>query len=111
MHRREFLLSAAGAAVFPMIQGYLKGLQGDDMVMLSFGRGDIASALRGEPYFDQTLLTWLKTRPYPVIDMRDAFKANFQGSRLELDKYLERYYNGHHTPRGNFFTAWALKTT
>jgi hypothetical protein len=79
------------------------------MVMLSFGRGNTASVLRGEPRFDQTLLDWLKTRSYPVIDMREAFKADFQRSRLDLDKYLDGYYNGHHTPRGNFFTGWAIK--
>ena len=79
------------------------------MIMLSFGRGNIAKHLRGEPRFDQSFVDWLKDKPYPVVDMRDFFAADYQRHKVDVDQYLEPFYNGHHTPRGNFFTAWALK--
>jgi hypothetical protein len=79
------------------------------MVMLSFGRGNVAKHLRGEPRFDQSFVDWLKHKPYPVIDMCDAFAADYQNYKPDIDRYLAPFYNGHHTPRGNFFTAWALK--
>jgi len=79
------------------------------MIMLSFGRGNIAGHLAGEPRFDQSFVNWLKDKPYPVIDMRDAFAADYKRYGIDIDQYLEPFYNGHHTPRGNFFTAWAIK--
>ncbi len=79
------------------------------MILLSFGRGNIAAALRGSPAFDQSFVEWLKDKPYPVIDMRDCFRAEYAQFKTDVDKYLARYYIGHHNPAGNFFTAWAIK--
>jgi hypothetical protein len=79
------------------------------MIMLSFGRGNVAKHLSGEPPFDQSFVDWLKGKPYPVVDMREAFAADYQSSKADVDQYLAPFYNGHHTPRGNFFTAWAIK--
>ncbi|MBN2271827.1 MAG: hypothetical protein JXN61_14515 [Sedimentisphaerales bacterium] len=83
---------------------------GKDLILiLSFGQGNIAAALRGQKPFDQTFLDWLKDKPYPVIDMRDAFRAEYQQFKTDINTYLSRYYIGHHNPAGNFFTAWAIK--
>ncbi|HUV65764.1 MAG TPA: twin-arginine translocation signal domain-containing protein [Sedimentisphaerales bacterium] len=79
------------------------------MVILSFGRGNIANALKDMPRFDQSFVDWLKDKSYPVMDMRDFFVADFIQSRLDPNAYLNQYYIGHHNPAGNFFTAWALK--
>ncbi|MFC1636190.1 hypothetical protein ACFL5Z_15270 [Planctomycetota bacterium] len=79
------------------------------MLILSFGRGNIARALQGMPRFDQSLVDWLKDKPYPVIDMRDCFKAEYAQFKTDVNTYLKRYYIGHHNPAGNFFTAWVLK--
>ena len=79
------------------------------MVMLSFGRGNIAKHLNGESRFDQGFVDWLKDKPYPVVDMCAAFAADYQRYKIDVNDYLAPLYNGHHTPRGNFFTAWALK--
>lgn len=79
------------------------------MVLLSFGRENMRRALSGEPRFDQPLLDWLRSRPYPVLDLRNAFAEDYRMSRLSLETYLDHYYNGHHTPAGNFFTAWTIR--
>jgi hypothetical protein len=79
------------------------------MVILSFGSGNIANELSGKPRFDQSFVEWLGAKPYPVIDMRDIFNQEYRQSKLEVGPFLKRYYNGHHTPAGNFFTAWAIK--
>ncbi len=79
------------------------------MIMLSFGSGNIKRHLSGEPRFDQSFVEWLKDKPYPVIDMRDAFATDYSKYKIDIDQYLAPFYNGHHTPRGNFFTAWAIK--
>ncbi|HLB73855.1 MAG TPA: hypothetical protein VJJ98_07535 [Sedimentisphaerales bacterium] len=83
---------------------------GKDLILiLSFGQGNIAAALRGQKPFDQTFLDWLKDKPYPIIDMRDSFRAEYQQFKTDVDTYLRRYYIGHHNPAGNFFTAWSIK--
>ncbi|MEJ2700889.1 MAG: SGNH/GDSL hydrolase family protein [Sedimentisphaerales bacterium] len=79
------------------------------MVMLSFGRGNVAAYLAGKPSFDRSFVDWLKDKPYPVIDMREAFAADYKRYKVDINEYLKPFYNGHHTPKGNFFTAWALK--
>ena len=80
------------------------------MIMLSFGSGNVAKHLLGEPRFDQGFVDWLKNKSYPVIDMRDIFAADYRKYKIDIDQYLAPFYNGHHTPRGNFFTAWAIKS-
>lgn len=79
------------------------------MVILSFGRGNIANDLHGRPRFDQSFVDWLKNKHYPVIDMRDSFRADYKQFKVDINTYLKRYYIGHHNPAGNFFTAWAIK--
>ena len=79
------------------------------MIILSFGRDHIADELNDKPRFDQSFVDWLKDKPYPVIDMRDVFKRDYQRYKIDVETYLDYYYIGHHTPAGNFFIAWAIK--
>ena len=79
------------------------------MIILSFDKGNIAKELAGEPRFDQNFVDWMKSKPYPVIDMRDVFRTDYKHHNVDIDTYLARYYIGHHTPAGNFFFAWAIK--
>jgi hypothetical protein len=79
------------------------------MVILSFGQGNIARALQGAPRFDQSFVDWLGNKPYPVLDMRDFFFSDYRQFKVDVNRYLKRYYIGHHNPAGNFFTAWAIK--
>ena len=51
----------------------------------------------------------LRNEVIPVIDMRDAFAAEYALCKVEPSIYLRKYYNGHHSPAGNYFTAWAIK--
>jgi len=78
-------------------------------VVLSFSQGNIARELKGMPRFDQSFVDWLRQKRYPVIDMRDFFRVDYQQFNVDVDTYLKRYYIGHHNPAGNFVTAWAIK--
>ena len=80
------------------------------MIILSFSQSNIAKDLEGQPRFDQSFVDWLEDKTYPVVDMRDYFRADFESYRGKANEYLRRYYIGHHTPAGNFFTAWAIKS-
>jgi hypothetical protein len=77
---------------------------------LSYRSASIRTVLGGDERFDQGFVDWLKSRPYPVVDMGESFKTAFEHSTFDLDTFVERYYvnGGHHTPTGNAFTAWAM---
>jgi hypothetical protein len=79
------------------------------LIILSFSSAHVRADLQGQPRFDQDLIDWLKHKPYPVIDLRDSFRADYKRFKGDIKTYLARYYIGHHTPAGNFFTAWAVR--
>jgi hypothetical protein len=79
------------------------------LLLLTFGRGNIKAELQGRPRFDQELLDWLKDKPYPVVDVRNAFRAEYQQFKGDADHFLDRFYIGHHSPAGNYFLAAAIR--
>jgi hypothetical protein len=81
------------------------------LVMLSFGSDNVASYLSGKRRFDQGFVDWLKGKSFPVIDLLEAYAADYRRYSIDVDQYLKPFYNGHHTPKGNFFMAWAMKDT
>jgi hypothetical protein len=109
IHTRAALFATRNVVVWA--EKFAKGADKKLMVMLSFGRGNVERHLSGEPRFDQDFADWLKQRPYPVVDMLDVFAADYRRYKVDAGQYLAPFYNGHHSPRGNFFTAWALKDT
>jgi hypothetical protein len=107
LHLQAALL--ATRSVVERVEAFVQQTGKRLMVILAFGRRNMAAALREEPRFDQPLLDFLATRTYPVIDMRNAFREEFRHSLLDAETFLGRHYNGHLTPSGNCFTAWAIK--
>jgi hypothetical protein len=81
------------------------------LVMLSFGSGNVRSYLSGKPRFDRSFVDWLKGKSFPVIDILEAYAADYKRYTIDVDQYLQPFFNGHHTPKGNFFMAWAMKDT
>ena len=79
------------------------------MVLLSFSRARMIEELTGRPRFDQSLLDWMRQKSFPVVDFRDSFRNDYGLYKADVETYLDRYYIGHHSPAGNFFSAWALK--
>ena len=79
------------------------------LVLLSFSRRSVKQALKNERLFDQTFLDWLSATDYNWLDLRDAFREDFARHKVGVDAYLDPLYIGHHTPKGNFLFAWALK--
>jgi hypothetical protein len=79
------------------------------LLILSFSRRSVASALKGETPFDLSFLDWVNTRETPVIDLRESFLEDYANASASVEMYLDRYFIGHHTPAGNFFFSWAIK--
>jgi len=107
MHTEAALFATQN--VIEMAEKFAKENNKKLMIILSFGQGHVHEALEEKPLFDQTFLNWFKTKNLPVIDLRNAFKAEYQNTKLSPAEFLKPYYIGHHTPLGNFFFARAIK--
>ncbi|HAA75382.1 TPA: hypothetical protein DCE37_09705 [Candidatus Latescibacteria bacterium] len=107
LHREAALF--ATRCVIEMAEAFAKQNGRQLMVLLSLSSSDLKQALVNEPLYDQTLLDWLATRDTLVTDLRDPFRQDFARSSLDVDAYLAPFYNGHHTPRGNYAFAWGIK--
>lgn len=83
------------------------------LVALSYGTGAALRACEGAPKLpaDVALLQWLRDRGIPTFDALDAHAADFAQFRIPAAAYLKRLYNGHYSPAGNQFFAFALKRT
>jgi len=81
------------------------------MVVLSYGTRATRRACEGEPKLaaDLALLQWLKDRGTPTFDALDAHVADFAQFRIPAADYIKRLFNGHYSPAGNQFFAFALK--
>lgn len=76
-------------------------------IVLSYG-GGIGRDLRGVDRWDQAVLDHLKAKPFGVVDLRDAHKADFANYACDVDTYLKQFFVGHYSPVGNFFEAQAV---
>jgi hypothetical protein len=92
-----------------LVRNFLAGQGKHLMVMLSYGSSSVVDALEGRPRFDQVLLDNLTSHGDPVVDGLDAHVRDFAAFTLPAGEYCDRYYNGHYTPSGNHFFAFAAK--
>jgi len=107
LHNRAALF--ATQKVVEMFETYAESTGRKLMVVLSHGRHIVKARLLGKPDWDEALMTWLRDRPYPVIDFRDAHQEDYDRWKPDPEAYLDRYSIGHYAPAGNFFCAQAMK--
>ncbi|HEY8787607.1 MAG TPA: hypothetical protein VIM10_00520 [Actinopolymorphaceae bacterium] len=79
------------------------------LVMLSYSSESVIDALEGQPRFDQVLLDDLSVHGDTVADGLAAHVRDFASFSLAPAQYCRRYFNGHYTPTGNQFFAFAVK--
>jgi len=79
------------------------------LVMLSYSSESLIDALEGRARFDQLLLDDLSAHGDLMADGLDAHVRDFESFSLSPEQYCRRYLNGHYTPTGNQFFAFAVK--
>ena len=88
------------------------------LVLLSYPVGSVWHACNRTPSFnDSDHVDWhpqefrdaLQEWGVPCVDSLPAHVAEFDTFRLSAKDYVDRYYIGHYTPRGNHFFAYAIK--
>jgi hypothetical protein len=77
--------------------------------VLSHTVDDLRSVLAGGERFDRELVEFLARRKFPYCDDLEAHRRDFSRFKLNVQDYLNLYYNGHYTSAGNFFQAFAMK--
>ena len=79
------------------------------MVLLSYATGHIIEACRGMPRPDQPLVDFLKAENVRSVDALAKHMEDYRSFKLDPATYVRRYYNGHYSPAGNHFFAFAIK--
>jgi hypothetical protein len=88
------------------------------MVLLSYPVGSVWHACNGTPGFNSTdNIDWhpqdfkdlLVELGIPYVDSVRAHVDEYRTFKLSAKEYVDRYYIGHYTPRGNHFFAYATK--
>ena len=85
---------------------------GKELLLIHFDPyGVFKSIVGGESRYDQEIVDFIQANGYRFFDMNKVHVADFKNFNLTLEAYMNRYFNGHYTPAGNHFFAYALKDT
>jgi hypothetical protein len=65
--------------------------------------------------FNQTFRKFMKDKGQGYVDLLDLYARDFAKTKMSVQQYLKQFYvsaetyDSHYSPRGNYFTAFALK--
>lgn len=79
------------------------------LLLLSYSGRDVVAACGDELRFDSEFVDYLDNEDFLYVDgLRKHVEdfATFNGAPAD---YVQRYYNGHYSPQGNHFFAFAVK--
>ncbi len=107
LHTQAALLSTM--EVVEKVEAFAKTQGKQVLYILSFPSTSIARRVKEGTRFDQPFVDFLKKKNLPFVDLMEAHLSDFAQFSLPIEEYLKRYYIGHYTPRGNFFSAFAIK--
>ncbi|MCE2797530.1 MAG: hypothetical protein LW816_19570 [Planctomyces sp.] len=106
-----------GIAVMDRLHEYCKQNDKELLVLLSYPVGAVWHACNRSSSDDPDNTDWhpqyfkdhLTAKGIQLVDSLPAHVAEFDTFKLTAKEYVERYYVGHYTPRGNHFFAYAVK--
>lgn len=107
LHARAALL--ATMYVVEKVEAFAREHGKKVLYVLSFNAANVARRVKEGTRFDQDFVDFLKAKNLPFVDLMEAHLADFAMFKGSIEEYLARYYIGHYTPLGNFFTAFAIK--
>jgi hypothetical protein len=106
-----------GINVMERLQEYCIQKEKHLMVLLSYPVGAVWHACNRSSRDDPDNVDWhpayfkshLEERGIPVVDSLPAHVSEYDTFKLTAKEYVDKYYIGHYTPRGNHFFAYAIK--
>jgi len=107
LHAKAALL--ATTQIVKWTEEYAKQKGKQVLYVLSFNAGTVARKLSEGTRFDQSFVDYLKRENLPHVDLLAKHEEEYARFKGSVEQYLAQYYIGHYNPRGNFFTAMAIK--
>lgn len=106
-----------GIAIMDRLLEYCKHNGKELLVLLSYPVGTVWHACNRSSPADPDNTDWhpqyfkdhLAARGIRLVDSLPAHVAEFDTLKVTAKEYVDRYYIGHYTPRGNHFFAYAIK--
>ncbi|MFO1021532.1 MAG: hypothetical protein U0903_12670 [Planctomycetales bacterium] len=91
------------------IEAYAQAQKKKVLYILSYPAQFIARTVKEGQRPDRPFVEFLQRKKLPVVDLLQAHLEEFAQYKGALTDYLRQYFVGHYNPRGNFFTAFAIK--
>lgn len=107
LHRRSAFF--ATEKIIDKIEAFARARGKRVLYVVSYSPGFIARSIIEGWRLDQSFIDFLLKRKLPFVDLLSAHASEFAHYRGEIKDYLQQYFVGHYNPRGNFFTAFAIK--
>lgn len=79
------------------------------LVLLSYAAPTVSAACRGETRPDAPFVAALTRAGIPYVDTLRSHVEDYRSFSVDPDTYAARYFNGHYSPIGNHFFAFAVK--
>lgn len=79
------------------------------LVLLSYAAPAVTAACRNEPRADAAFLDALAGSGIPYVDTLAHHVEDFGAFAVDAAAYADRYFNGHYSPIGSHFFAFAVK--
>jgi hypothetical protein len=106
-----------GMSVMDRLQEYCQAHEKQLLVLLSYPIGAVWHACNRSSPDDPDNVDWhprrfkehLAAKGIPYTDSLPFHVAEYDTFKLSAKEYVDRYYIGHYTPRGNHFFAYAIK--
>jgi hypothetical protein len=104
-------------SVMDRLQEYCQAHEKQLLVLLSYPIGAVWHACNRSSPDDPDNVDWhprrfkehLAATGIPYTDSLPFHVAEYDTFKLSAKEYVDRYYIGHYTPRGNHFFAYAIK--
>jgi hypothetical protein len=79
------------------------------LVLLSYSEPAVRKALTDSSRDDETFLRHMKQSGFALVDALSCHVTDYGAFALNPADYVARLFNGHYTPAGNLFFAFAIK--
>ena len=79
------------------------------LLLFSYPQRVVAAVCDGQPRPDSAFLQLVDTLGVNYIDTLASHIEDYSAFTITGDRYAQRYFNGHYTPAGNLFFAFAVK--
>ena len=79
------------------------------LVVLSHSVEEVERACATGERDDRPFVEWLAASGLPYVDGLQAHIDDFAAFSIPAEQYVARLFNGHYTPTGNMFYAYAIK--